>query len=147
MATFIQNQFEKNFITTSVDYVFNWARKSAIWPLTFGLGLLRDRDDRGSSTRGSISRGSAPRCSGRARGNRDLMIVAGTRYAENGAGAEADLGPDAGPEVVHLDGRVLDRRRTVQHLRGAAGRRQDLPGGCLCHADARRVRRTCSTRC
>ncbi len=35
--SFIQNQFEQNFITTSVDYVFNWARKSAIWPLTFGL--------------------------------------------------------------------------------------------------------------
>ena len=32
--SFIQNQFEENFITTSVDYVFNWARKSAIWPLT-----------------------------------------------------------------------------------------------------------------
>ena len=37
MASFIQNQFEQNVITTSVDHVFNWARKSAIWPLTFGL--------------------------------------------------------------------------------------------------------------
>ena len=37
MSSFIQNQFEKNVITTSVDYVFNWARKSALWPLTFGL--------------------------------------------------------------------------------------------------------------
>ena len=35
--SFIQNQFEPNFITTSVDYVFNWARRSAIWPMTFGL--------------------------------------------------------------------------------------------------------------
>ena len=26
---FLQNQFEKNVITTNVDYVFNWARKSA----------------------------------------------------------------------------------------------------------------------
>jgi len=37
VASFIQNQFEQNFVTTSVDYVFNWARKSSIWPLTFGL--------------------------------------------------------------------------------------------------------------
>src|SRR5438128_6398431 len=29
VSSFIQNQFEKNVITTSVDYVFNWARKSA----------------------------------------------------------------------------------------------------------------------
>ena len=34
---FLQNQFERNFLTTSVDYVFNWARESSLWPLTFGL--------------------------------------------------------------------------------------------------------------
>ena len=26
-----------NFVATTVDYIFNWARKSAIWPMTFGL--------------------------------------------------------------------------------------------------------------
>ena len=36
MASFIQNQFEQNIVTTSVDHVFNWARLSSIWPLTFG---------------------------------------------------------------------------------------------------------------
>ena len=46
VASFIQNQFEQNFVTTSVDHVFNWARLSSIWPLTFGLGLLRHRNDR-----------------------------------------------------------------------------------------------------
>ena len=33
----LDQRFEKNFMISSVDYVFNWARKSAIWPLTFGL--------------------------------------------------------------------------------------------------------------
>ena len=33
----LDQRFEKNFMITSVDYVFNWARKSALWPLTFGL--------------------------------------------------------------------------------------------------------------
>src|SRR3989449_4291994 len=33
----LENRFEKNFMISTVDYVFNWARKSAIWPLTFGL--------------------------------------------------------------------------------------------------------------
>jgi len=39
---------------TSVDYVFNWARKSSLWPLTFGL--LRHRDDRASAARFDIAR-------------------------------------------------------------------------------------------
>ena len=28
MSSFIQNQFEQNIVTTSVDHVFNWARQS-----------------------------------------------------------------------------------------------------------------------
>ena len=35
--SFVQHQFDQNVLLTSVDYVFNWARKSSIWPLTFGL--------------------------------------------------------------------------------------------------------------
>jgi NADH-quinone oxidoreductase subunit B len=33
----IDNRFESNIITTSLDMVFNWARKSALWPMSFGL--------------------------------------------------------------------------------------------------------------
>ena len=33
----LQNKFEKNFLISTLDYVFNWARKSAVWPMTFGL--------------------------------------------------------------------------------------------------------------
>ena len=77
MATFIQNQFEQNFVTTSVDYVFNWARKSAIWPLTFGLACCAIEMIAASTSRFDIARFGAevfrpsPRQS-------DLMIVAGT---------------------------------------------------------------------
>ena len=42
----LDNRFERSYMISSVDYVFNWARKCAIWPLTFGLGLLCHRDDR-----------------------------------------------------------------------------------------------------
>ena len=42
--SYIQNKFEKNFIITTVDYVFNWARKSAIWPMTFGLACCAIED-------------------------------------------------------------------------------------------------------
>src|SRR5258708_37581985 len=33
----IDQRFEKNVLISSVDYVFNWARKISLWPLTFGL--------------------------------------------------------------------------------------------------------------
>jgi NADH-quinone oxidoreductase subunit B len=60
-----------------VDYVFNWARKSAIWPMTFGLACCAIEMIASSTSRFDIARfGSevfrpSPRQS-------DLMIVAGT---------------------------------------------------------------------
>ncbi|HEY5648562.1 MAG TPA: NADH-quinone oxidoreductase subunit B, partial [Nitrospiria bacterium] len=33
----IDRQFDANFVTTTVDSVVNWARKSSLWPMTFGL--------------------------------------------------------------------------------------------------------------
>src|SRR5208283_983256 len=53
--------------------------------------------------------------------------------AEDGAGAEAHLRPDARPEMGHLHGRLLERRRAVQHLRRAAGRGPDRSRGRVCH--------------
>src|ERR1022692_3314132 len=73
----IDNRFEKNFLVTTVDYVFNWARKSAIWPMTFGLACCAIEMIAASTSRFDIARfGSevfrpSPRQS-------DLMIVAGT---------------------------------------------------------------------
>ena len=77
MASFIQNQFEQNIVTTSVDAVFNWARESSIWPLTFGLACCAIEMIAASTSRFDIARFGAevfrpsPRQS-------DLMIVAGT---------------------------------------------------------------------
>src|SRR5579872_2725102 len=77
VAAFLQNQFEQNFITTSVDYVFNWARESSLWPLTFGLACCAIEMIASSTSRFDIARFGAevfrpsPRQS-------DLMIVAGT---------------------------------------------------------------------
>ena len=33
----IENRFSKNIITTTYDTVFNWARRSSLWPMQFGL--------------------------------------------------------------------------------------------------------------
>jgi NADH-quinone oxidoreductase subunit B len=74
---FIQNQFERNFLTTSVDYVFNWARKSSLWPLTFGLACCAIEMIASTTSRFDIARFGAEvfRPSPR---QADLMIVAGT---------------------------------------------------------------------
>ncbi|MCP5114014.1 MAG: NADH-quinone oxidoreductase subunit B [bacterium] len=75
--SFLHNQFEKNVLTTTVDYVFNWARESSLWPLTFGLACCAIEMITASTSRFDIARFGAevfrpsPRQS-------DLMIVAGT---------------------------------------------------------------------
>ena len=74
--SWLQNKFEKNFLITTVDYVFNWARKSAVWPMTFGLACCAIEMIASSTARFDIARfGSevfrpSPRQS-------DLMIIAG----------------------------------------------------------------------
>src|SRR5260370_42406318 len=73
----LQNKFEKNFLSSTVDYVFNWARKSAVWPMTFGVACCAIEMIASSTARFDIARfGSevfrpSPRQS-------DLMIVAAT---------------------------------------------------------------------
>ena len=33
----IEGRLHAGVITTTVDSLFNWARKNSIWPMTFGL--------------------------------------------------------------------------------------------------------------
>ena len=121
MSTLIQHQFDSNVVTTSVDYVFNWARKSALWPLTFGLACCAIEMIASSTSRFDIARFGAEvfRPSPR---QADLMIVAGTVTLKMAPVLKRiwDQMPD--PEMVHLHGRLLQRGRTVQHLRRTARR-------------------------
>ena len=77
MPAWIEDRFEKNIITTSVDYIFNWARKSALWPMTFGLACCAIEMMATGASRFDMDRFGAgifrpsPRQS-------DLIIVAGT---------------------------------------------------------------------
>src|ERR1700751_6167153 len=79
MPAWIEDRFEKNIITTTVDFVFNWARKSALWPMTFGLACCAIEMMATGASRYDMDRFGAgvfrpsPRQS-------DLMIVAGTLF-------------------------------------------------------------------
>ena len=113
---YLQNQFERNFMTTSVDYVFNWARKSAIWPLTFGLACCAIEMIASSTSRFDIARFGAE-VFRRSVSPQPAPVGSDDRrrhgHAKDGAGPEAHLGSDARAEMVHLDGRLLVGWRTV----------------------------------
>lgn len=73
----INRRFESGYFLSTVDYVFNWARKSSIWPMTFGLACCFVEFATAATARFDLARfGSevmrpSPRQS-------DLMVVAGT---------------------------------------------------------------------
>jgi NADH-quinone oxidoreductase subunit B len=73
----IDNRFESNIIITSLDKVFNWARKSALWPMSFGLACCAIEMMATVASRYDIDRFGAGVYRGTPRQS-DLMIVAGT---------------------------------------------------------------------
>ena len=72
----IEDRFQANIITTTVDALFNWARKSALWPMSFGLACCAIEMMAAGASRFDLDRfGVIFRASPR---QSDLMIVAGT---------------------------------------------------------------------
>jgi len=72
----IEDRFEEGFIITQLDTVINWARRSSLWPLSFGLACCAVEMMQMSMPRYDAERfGFAPRASPR---QSDVMIVAGT---------------------------------------------------------------------
>ena len=73
----IENRFDSNVLTTTVDKFFNWSRKSSLWPMQFGLAccaieMMAVLDPRHDMARfGAEVFRATPR-------QADLMIVSGT---------------------------------------------------------------------
>ena len=73
----LEGRFEPGVVTTSLDWLFNWARKNSPWPLTFGLACCAIEMMATGASRFDMDRFGAgvfrpsPRQS-------DVMIVAGT---------------------------------------------------------------------
>ncbi len=73
----VESHFGDTIITTTLDKVVNWARKSSLWPATFGLACCALEMMATAAARYDIARFGAEvfRASPR---QADLMIVAGT---------------------------------------------------------------------
>jgi NADH-quinone oxidoreductase subunit B len=73
----LQSRFDDdNLAFTTVDQLVNWARKSSLWPMTFGLACCAIEMMAAGGTRYDWNRfGMIPRGTPR---QSDLMIVAGT---------------------------------------------------------------------
>ena len=73
----IENRFQPNIAITSLDLLFNWARKSSVWPMSFGLACCAIEMMATVASRFDVDRFGAgvfratPRQS-------DLMLVSGT---------------------------------------------------------------------
>jgi NADH-quinone oxidoreductase subunit B len=73
----VPDDLQRNLAVTSIDALLNWGRKSAVWPLSFGLACCAFEMMASAMSRFDISRFGmeAFRASPR---QADLMIVAGT---------------------------------------------------------------------
>ncbi|MBI4178395.1 NADH-quinone oxidoreductase subunit B [bacterium] len=73
----LEYKFEENIILTNVDKVLNWARKSSLWPMTFGLACCAIEMMATGASRFDLDRFGAGAFRATPR-QADLMIVAGT---------------------------------------------------------------------
>ena len=68
---------KRNILVTSVDYILNWGRRNAVWPLAFGLACCSFEMIGAAMSRYDIARFGAEAFRATPR-QADLMIVAGT---------------------------------------------------------------------
>ncbi len=109
------------------DFIVQWARRSAIWPVAFGLACCAIEMMAMSAGRYDVARFGAEVFRGSPR-QADLMIVAGRALPEDGPGPPPRLRPDARAQVGDLDGRLRVVRRRVRQLRPGPGRRSGGAG-------------------
>jgi NADH-quinone oxidoreductase subunit B len=73
----IEGRFDRNIITTTYDVVFNWARRSSLWPMQFGLACCAIEMMAVLDPRYDMARFGAEVFRGTPR-QADMMIVSGT---------------------------------------------------------------------
>jgi NADH-quinone oxidoreductase subunit B len=81
---YVPNDVANNIAVTSIDALLNWGRKSAVWPLSFGLACCAFEMMASAMSRFDLSRFGAEVFRGSPR-QADLMIVSGTVTWKMGA--------------------------------------------------------------
>ncbi len=106
----LQKELEQHVLVTSwdkllgmVDTVYNWGRRSSLWPLGFGLACCAIEMICTASSRFDIARFGAEVFRGSPR-QADVMIGLGHRHQDDDADDRPALRPNARAEVRHLDG-------------------------------------------
>ena len=73
----VPSELRRNILITSLDAVYNWARRSSLWPVSFGLACCAFEMICANASRFDMSRFGAEVFRATPR-QADLMIVAGT---------------------------------------------------------------------
>src|SRR4029450_1983743 len=114
-------------LLTTVDKVVNWARRSSIWPVTFGLACCAIEMMATAASRYDIARFGAEVFRGSPRQS-DLMIVAGRLSRKTGAGIRPvgrrvvpGTAPPVGPHDRRRPALAEDGARHAPRLRPDAG--------------------------
>ena len=116
-----------NFVTAQLDKLVNWARKSSLWPATFGLACCAIEMMATTMPRHDLARFGmeAFRASPR---QADLMIVAGRVSQKMAPVLRQVYDQMTEPKWVISMGACASTSRRVQQLRARAGRRPDRSG-------------------
>uniref|UniRef100_A0A2K5TIZ3 NADH:ubiquinone oxidoreductase core subunit S7 n=1 Tax=Gorilla gorilla gorilla TaxID=9595 RepID=A0A2K5TIZ3_GORGO len=128
------------YVVAKLDDLVNWARRSSLWPMTFGLAccaveMMHMAAPRYDMDRFGVVFRASPRQS-------DVMIVAGTLTNKMApALRKVGLRPDAGAALRGLHGELRQRRRLLPLLLlGGEGlrphRARKVPAGCPPTAEA-----------
>ena len=148
----LQKELEQHVLVTTwdkllgmVDTVYNWGRRSSLWPLGFGLACCAIEMICTASSRFDIARFGAEVFRGSPR-QADLMIVSGTvtKTMMPMIARLYDQMPE--PKYVIVDGRLRHRRRPVQGGLQRRLRDRQVPARSTSTSPAARPpRRPCST--
>ena len=109
----VPDELDANVLITTVDKIYNWSRRSSMWPLLFGLACCAIEMIATAASRYDLARFGmevmrpSPRQS-------DLMIVSGTVTKKMVPAIVRIYNQMAEPRYVPEHGRVRNGRRTLQ---------------------------------